>query len=463
MQVVVLVTFALVFGFSIIRPGLAVASAVTMFPVEQMLQGYIDYLRSTRVGLLLVNVIVLATSALCVIRSSIRMPRPFLGFLNPSMGMVIGLLIWSVLSIAWSPSKEKALASVAENTPYILLLVGMGGFLLHDLRSLDSFCRSLLLIATAASLFVLISPEFVNRWGRLGFAIGFENERSNPLALGELGGVAMIAGLLLRDQKGRFGLFWNLLRLTGMGVGLALGIQSGSRGQVIFAVVVAAFFFPVAAPVKDVRRFILTLLGLGTLGGATLILMNTLLYGFEAQRFTLDELLYGQSSTQGRAQNVLVLVVAWAKNPFFWIFGLGYYAFSDLYSAKTDPYSHVLIADAIFELGIPGIALLGGLMIRAGRDYYQLFGEVSNRPAARAAVAILGALACYYVLLVNKQGYLWGSGIFFLLMSAPARLLARMTLDPDLNVVALDEGAHESLDDESMEPRLPHAVSQPSR
>ena len=447
MQVIVLITFGFIFLAGLFRPGLAAATAILQFAVEQMLQGFVDYLRSTRIGLVLTNAVVLLIAVLCSIRTVVRIPRPFVGMGSPTFLLLTGLLAWSVFSLAWSPSKEKGMSSVVDNLPYMVLLLGVCGFLLHDLKTADSFCRSILVVSTVATVFVLVNPEFVNRWGRLGFAIGFENERSNPLALGEMGGAAAITGLLLRDQRGRSILFWNIMRLAGIGAGLALSIQSGSRGQVLFAIAVATAFFPVAAPVKDIRRFILTILGLALLGGFTMVLMSTLLYGFEAERFSFNEIFYGQSSTQGRVQNVLVLATAWGKNPFFWMFGLGYYAFSDLYSAKTDPYSHVLLADSIFELGIPGLTMFVGAVYFSIRSYIRLFWEVVDHPGARATAATLSALTLYQLLLVNKQGYLWGAGTFYLLIAASGRLVARLPFEEFEPAAVSPEDADEGLQD----------------
>lgn len=433
MQALVIVVFSLIFLLGLFRPGLSAACGMTMFSVEQMLQGFVNALRSTKLGLVFINAVVLIITGACAARVTFRVQRPLLGLGNSALYSIVALLVWSMLTIGWTPSQEKGMQSILENSPYMVMLAVVCPFLLHDMRTADSFCRSLLLVTTVASALVLVNPEFVNRWGRLGFAIGFENERSNSLALGELGGIAMMTGLLLRDQASRVRIFWNCMRAAGMLIGLILSIRSGSRGQMFFAVGVAAAFFPVAAPVKDLRRFLLTLVGLALLGGATILLLNTLLMGFEAKRFTLEELLYGQSSTQGRLQNVLVLLNEWARNPIYWIFGIGYYAFSSLYSGKLDPYSHVLIADALLELGLPGMLTLGGATAFAVRDYRRLYRTISNWPSARASTATLAALASYYMLLANKQGYLWGSGILFLLMVVPGRLLARLELDPEFD------------------------------
>ena len=152
--------------------------------------------------------------------------------------------------------------------------------------------------------------------------------------------------------------------------------------------------------------------------------MDTLLSGFAAKRFSSDELIYGSSSSSTRVENVLALGQAWVQSPVAWVLGLGFYAFNGLFADAGNIYSHVLFADVIFELGLPGVALMSGFLYFVIRDAFRLYNVASSAPLTRAACAVLIALFAYQLLLVNKQGNLWGSMYFFLMGILISRLVA---------------------------------------
>jgi hypothetical protein len=66
----------------------------------------------------------------------------------------------------------------------------------------------------------------------------------------------------------------------------------------------------------------------------------------------------------------------------------------------------VLFADVIFELGLPGVALMFGFLYFVIRDAFRLYIVALSAPLTRAAYAVLIALFSYQLLLVNRQGNL---------------------------------------------------------
>jgi hypothetical protein len=447
MGVLATIFFLLAFTLGCIRPSVALALLILMFPIEQLLQAANPFLLSSRFGLIAVNALTAIVAIFALIRVWLSGAQPLRAVFSAAFVAACLLLAWSAASLAWTPSWELASSTVPQALPYMLLTFGFGTFLLTDLDAADRMLKAILVLGTALCCFIIVNPEFQARWGRLGLDLG-GGIRSSPLALGEAGGMTVILSMLLRHQQGWSTVAWSLLRLVGVLAGLYLGIQSGSRGQILFAVAVGAGFYTFAAPLRDIRRTVLTVLGLGFLIVSAMILMNTLLYGFDAQRFSPEELLYGRSSTMGRVQNVMVLASAWADRPLAWIFGLGFLAFNALYSGQIDPYSHVVIADVIFEEGLVGVLLGLATLVYAGRDHaYLVKSYAADRSLRVTAIALL-ALATYSFLLANKQGHLWGISSTFFLLCTAARL--RLRIDSGLAPAALsrDDVAH----DESLEP-----------
>jgi hypothetical protein len=155
------------------------------------------------------------------------------------------------------------------------------------------------------------------------------------------------------------------------------------------------------------------------------IYLGSTLEGFAARRFSLEEMLYGSSSAVSRASNLVVLVRAWGSDPFAIFMGLGYNAFSTLSEGLGDPYSHILVADALCELGFPGAVLLGTAVVTGCRSAFWLTRASLDQPSSRAGIASAVALLAYQVLLVNKQGALWEVATLFPLLIIMTRLWNR--------------------------------------
>jgi hypothetical protein len=405
--------------------ALAAAIVLLMFPLEQVMQSAFPYLR-TSVGAIVVNAIVAVVATIALVSSILRGQKVGRGSLNRSAVACIGLFAWATVTVVWSPAKETAMKGISEGLPYLFLHVVIGPMLFNRLDDLVRCCRYLLVVGIFVGLGFIGGSEFLMRNGRLVLDFG-GGAYSAPLAVGEFGGSLLIVAALAHGGAQRT--IWTILRLAGLGVGLAVALKSGSRGQFVFAVPVAMLFVPVAAPVKNLRNFLAaTLLVTGVLISADFLFSN-ILASNDAKRFTVDSMLYGSSSVSGRFNNVVALALEWLSNPFSLLFGTGYSAFAILPEAGDQEYSHVLFADALFELGIPGALLLGVCLSGAIGASRALFRIYRNEPGPRSAVASFMALGVYQVLLVNKQGSLWSVPLLFFVTSTLARLASRVSGD----------------------------------
>jgi hypothetical protein len=421
MEFVVLFAFAALCFYACTRPPVAFALVLLMFPVEIVLQSLSPFLRSPGIGSYTVNIAVGMSALLAVLGSSFRTPGLMRAFITPTAMMAYSLLVWGAVTLMWSPGREAGGEAMMGQLPYFFVILILGPLLLPRINILVSAMSSILILTTVLCGIVLLNPEFVVRDSRLVIDLGV-GVRSNPLALGELGGLALLLGVLFR--RSTVGALAAPIRLAAVLMGAAVAIQSGSRGQFFYAILVAVPLLPLAAPVKNARNFILALASVGFVVFVGSFLVDSLLSGVAAKRFSLDELIYGTSSSSTRVENVLALGRAWATSPVAWVFGLGYYAFNGLFADVGNIYSHVLFADIIFELGLPGVALMSGFLYFVVRDAIRLHRQVAEFPLERAASAMLIALFVYHLLLANKQGNLGGSTYFFLTGILISRLVA---------------------------------------
>jgi hypothetical protein len=391
---------------------------VTLFSLEQCLQGYVPFLRSGP-GLEMVNYIIGLTTVAGAFSAIMRDPMALRESCSPTWLASISLFAWAAFTIIWTPSQSDAVGLLRWGIPYFGINVFLGPILVRTYEDLDRLWAWLILVGCVISAGVLLSPEFSMYNGRYTLNLS-TGDRSAPLALGELGGFLMIASVLFRGRMlpGMPATVTLLVRIAGFILGTVVAIKSGSRGQFFFAVGILLALFPVAAPVRSVRVMLTSMVGILLAMVAVQFIFSSLLEGLsrtEADRFSLDEILYGGSSASGRFANLITLATAWAQRPQAWLAGLGYNAFTS-FSLSGEPYSHVLFADAIFELGPIGAVLLGTSLTLGFRSIAHLIRMSRGNAAARPGVTILFAFLLYQIILVNKQGSLWAVPIIFLFL-----------------------------------------------
>ena len=422
MQYVFLSIFGFVCLLASSRPHWALALIVFLFPLEQLLQSFSEILRSTAIGLQAVNYAIAGTAVLAALRASTRTELPLRGYLNAGFGCVAGLLLWSLVTLAWTPA-DQALQFINGEWPYTVVFVVLGTLLVGTIDDLSKAFGAILVVGTVLCAAIVLNPEFTSQYGRLGVVLG-ANTRSNSLALGDLGGTTVIvAALLRRGYGGPRLIVW---RVAGLLLGTAVAVYSGARGQMIGAAAISVCLFPVAAPIRNVVGFFVTVAGLATVGLLAIVIASTLLQGFAAQRFSLESILYGASSADTRVNNVMLLYSAWASSPFAWFAGLGILAYNSIDANALNPYSHVVFADALFELGIPGAAFMGGYVYTSCTSLRRLFLSQQGDPFGRASVTVLIAMSIYLIFLANKQGFIWNLHSLFLFTLVGQRLAARI-------------------------------------
>ncbi len=421
MEWVLIGLFALSCLFGVVRPYWGLAMIVLLFPIEQLLQAGAPSLRTGVLGNQTVNYVVgimgLGSGFVTVLRGW----RPFFGLLNGTLVCISITLIWATISLLWSQDRSGGLDMMLVSWPLYVLRVLVGSFLITSIADLRKSLWSIMVLGSVVAILILANPNFTTQWGRLGIVEGGKMS-SNTLALGELGGIVILCGALLRERQ--TSALIGVIRITAVVVGLVMAIQSGARGQVFLAVGTAAFFFPVASPIGSARSAVTAALGAGAIIVIALFAADFLLDGIAAKRFSSAEMIYGQSGFAQRWGNVQLLYGEWISRPELMVLGLGYNTFNAISGGEA--YSHVVVADFAFELGLPGVVLLVWLFIALIRSGLALFAATRYSASDRPAVTVLIALVVYFVLLANKQGDLWGSTSLFMTASIVGRLVMRV-------------------------------------
>ena len=413
---------------AIATPAFAFILLLLFFSTEQILQSTADFLRSSSFGMQFTNYVVGITVLFSATLALARRPDLLRGCFSTGQLAVWALYLWMVFSCMWSPGAADGWRSIAEQWPYFVLMFLIAPCSIGDLKDLALIWRGGLVIVIVQACIMLLSPEFVIVGGRLGVAMGSwaTGGRSNPLVIGEVGGVCIILGALAGSGGGSR---WTLAtRVGAVALGSALAVLSGSRGQFILALVALVVGLPLTRPKLDTGRYVSGMV-------AALVFLPIILWvasivldsgGADmAKRWSSES---SGSGTEVRSENALFLLQAYLTSPAYWLQGLGYYAFSAI-NPYGQPYSHVLFADLIGEEGLVGAAIFLLIVQQSVRSGRQLWRDSEDSATDRRAVATLITMIIYLALLSNKQGNLSGSFVLFGLVILMCRLRERQLKD----------------------------------
>lgn len=418
-----------------------------MFALEQGLQASSGFFIS---NVQFVNVFVGLVTVVAITTIMLRRPDELRNtVLFPLVG-TLALYLWSAISMAWSPSTLHGPQFVRGGIPYILLFVVLAPMLVPNVERLGSMMRMTLYLGTALVLLLVANPNLTFYSGRLGLQIE-GSVRSNPLAIGELGGCLILLATLLREGPRQW--VMNAARATAFLIGGLLALQSGSRGQLIFAVGLALVLLPLSKRIQNIFQFIATLVIVMLVVPLLLWIAQTFLYADVLGRWDTQQLSGGFAV---RVLNDLDLLSVWASTPVAWITGLGFNAFAAVTTAGAkEHYPHNIFVEVLAEEGLPMFVLMLLVFFRTFRDGLWLFRRYAEQPVERASISALIALALYFFLIANKQNNLWGQGPLFLYCCMIARIRAR-TAEADATDLAYQAPDHDDADEPSgAQPALP--------
>jgi hypothetical protein len=372
------------------------------FSVEQCLQASTPFFLSNGLA---VNAAAATIAGLSAIREWATRGIDARSYFNAVWIGSVCIFVWSLVTLAWSPAAASGWRFAQDGLPYVVTFLLAGPALIRDVQEAGKFARIYLVAGVLIAVAVKLSPAFTTQSGRLGIVLDGKLA-TNPLELGEIGALVILAATLVRAE--RFPGPVLLLRIAGLLLGALICAESGSRGQIVFAVLISLFFFPISRTVRNVPGFIAAVIASVVLVVGLSFFAANVLPERVAARWDIGQI---EGGVGERTQNIGEIFVYWLSRPQMWPIGLGFDAF-DAVSVR-EGYSHILTLDILFELGFAATLLYVWMLFRTVRAGVSLFRRHRESPRDRSTVAFLLASLALQFLLSNKQGALWSSwGIF---------------------------------------------------
>jgi O-antigen ligase len=396
------------------RPSQGLVALIVMFPVKFVINGY-NPATVTQTPLLIngtIAVLVGVCVALCF--TSRRLPLRSLS--NPCTYLVVFFYAFACLSLLWSPRPDSAWFFMSSQAPYLVLWFILAPMLISRLHDLDSAVKALFVIGSFVVVFYLINPG--NTWagGRLvidlGYAIGIGEVGSNPLAMGDLGGMLAIAAALYRAEK-RTSLF-TVIQVAAFGLGIAASVASGSRGQLLASIALSAAFFPLLKGQRNIGTYFIAIIALTIFAGIAYSIISFAGGGAgmgpsAESRWNTADL---STALTDRFAFATALIANYTGSPQFWLQGLGAGAFNQFYSDPTmtvqHTYPHNIFVEALAELGLLGLTMLLAICFYTASQWFKLYRLVGVDNHTRSLCVILLGFTVFHFLLSLKQGTLWG-------------------------------------------------------
>ncbi len=372
--------------------------------------GY-EQLLSTSMGLLaskpwLINVSVALISVAAVATAIGSGQRPLRGALNPNSILVFALIAFSYLGMFYGNTQDAGAHFVRTGFPYMVLLLGVLPCLITGTDVINKMSVPYLLAGCALVMMVLVSPRAEFTGSRMYLDMSYTQgagEKGNPLAIAEIGGIMVIVGSLMHQTNKN--LLIAALRICAIVLGITICFFSASRGQLIFSIMVAVLFFPVAYQIRNAKQFFIRAGMLGTMAAIMLFVAKRFLFSSEAsERFSGESLSSGVDSRMYYAKTLLGEYLA---SPGQYIQSMGTGSFNlyvDAGSGEGFSYPHNLFVEIIADHGLIGFGLLLLIVLVSGIHTFKLLRMVHSGLIERHAVAIVLAISGYVTLISMKQG-----------------------------------------------------------
>jgi hypothetical protein len=347
--------------------------------------------------------------ALVVLAVLIKVVKGELTLKNYSATMFLTLLLflYGYISLNWSPGYAAGLGYWQHQIPYILMMTLLVPLLVSSNAELRTAIVAVVILGVTLITLLLLFAEWS---GRFVILQGVKTAGGNPLVIGQLAGYVILGALLLKAEKQRMLLF--VLRWAVVAVAIVVAVKSGSRGQLIFALLLGVVMLgfrhvPSAKMGGGIRAFLIMLTGGAAIIGLGIWSVSNF-SAEEAGRWE-EDIISEQGS--GRLTMAVKLVSVWFSSPGAIIFGLGNSAsFSE---NIIGAYPHNMPIEILCEEGILGFAIYLMILRHAIRGWKAILDSKKSSLAEHNAVLILGALFFYELLLSLKQGNMIGNPLFF--------------------------------------------------
>jgi hypothetical protein len=351
---------------------------------------------------------------LCAIATSAIRGRCVLCNIPKVTWFILTLLLYSLLTLAWTPRLDIAGEIWLTAYPYTLTFIVLVPLVLQEP---EDFRAALTWLVVIGGLLVFVLLVF-GHWGDRGLSLGATSmeQETNPLALAGLGGSVAAAAMLLRPRRG--GVLALALRLAVVGASLILIVKSESRGQLIASLAAVLLMLPFSIKIVSLRGIVLATAGCIAVGLA-------LQFGFThvVSREQTDR--WSQSTQSADAEVRLSMVEklldAWRQGGgTTMLLGLGN-------SASYDPnlngiYPHNVPMEILGEEGLVGFLLYVIIFMCALGSLLRAIIASAGDQENRSIVAAVGGSFLFFAMLTFKQGNMLASVEFFMYTTLLARL-----------------------------------------
>jgi hypothetical protein len=398
---IVLLVFA---GFVLaitVRPANIIAVAIAVYAFEQWAQANSSFFTTNASYVNLGFGILCLYAMLCVVMRGRNPLNPLTGAMWTWMAM-FGL---AAISCLWSLDRDLSLFLFRYNLPYVVTFVGMVPLVIQDRDDLQQALMTTLIFGSIVMVLLLLGTQ-IHAYGRtieiapgtgVRDRVGQLRTRLAPLAIAELAGhLAIIAVLMNFRGVGRI---WQYLRWFVVVLALALIYRSGSRGQLIAALIAILAFITFSRGTKRVFGWVAaSVSAMMVLGMTTWSFFS---YADQGGRWDLSKMETNFAHT--RLEYSAILLKYWAESsPMHWVFGLGSSASYD--NRILGRYCHVTVVEVLAELGFVGFILLIAFSVLVGRDMLRLYRATRDSDVDRGVSVALMAIFLYGVILSFKQG-----------------------------------------------------------
>jgi hypothetical protein len=441
-------------GYLLLRPHWVFVLIIAMWPVEQLLQAYLPWLGAHGATF---NIIVGSLATLAVLTRLARGEGVQSGYWNPVTKLTYLLYILWALSALWSPVPNIGWDTLPFSAPYIGLLLVLLPLTIRDIPEFRRAVYGFMVLGSIVSVLIMVNPHSSFSGGRLSLNLGFLglglSHHGNPLALGSMGAMLALSAALIRPA--RLSPMSNAIRVAAFISGMGLAIGSGSRGQVLAAVICGVALYPMARRLANPKQFIAGAIGFGVLVFGLLTVFKMFIGRQNEARWDPFQMLLDAT---GRWEMVMELAEAYIRSPAHWPFGLGMTAFIAISKGQHVVYVHNVAAEAFFELGVAGAILFVSLSVLTVLYAKRLWWMYRHQPSERSAVAVLAAYSLFATFTSLKQGSLgYPEPFFWWLILAKIYMHERRAHEEALALgladqVGEDEMALVSAEPEGLEP-----------
>jgi O-antigen ligase len=391
----------------------AIALWAFMFPLEQALQSNTNFFHSNETAL---NIVCGSVVCFVMLRKLLSAEARLSQALNPAFGALVLLLVFAGISMNWSAYKSNASEQIWWNFPYMVVSIACVPLCISSLQEIGQLRQLLMFFGCILAVAIFADQNFNFFAERARLELG-GGQRGSPLALAEAGGLMMIFAAL-----GRGGDIRKVALLT-RGITIVLGaglcLTSGSRGQLVAAVLVSFVLFPFARPISNFRSVISLL--------ATMLIIGVLLYLSTALFLSSENLSrWSTDSLSGGAGERLDFVRSyfdvWLRDPSVWVFGLGTMSFGALVSSAN--FVENLNVEILIEEGLVGLVLYLAVLVLVGRSIVYLWLNSITSNEDRANLVTLIGVILYFFVVASKSFNVWTAHPYWMWLMVAASISA---------------------------------------